>query len=113
MAAAADVAIVQQYMGSTYGTTEQQLADLDVRLARLGTAQAAALELLRTRRADFIAESAKLDVEGDASRDRTANLKYIDQLIGQLEEDPLATGGEVARSGAVTTTQLTRGSCRR
>lgn len=91
-----DLAVIQSWCGTTIGTTHTvyTAADIEARLARHDTPLAVALEVLRQRRADMLADPAAANLQGDFSRDVTANLRHLDTLIAQLEAavgDPAGT----------------------
>lgn len=76
-----DIAAVRAWVGST--------PDDDVILDALddhASVYAAALHLLRVRRADMVATAARFAVSGDYSQDTTANIKALDAQIARLED---------------------------
>jgi hypothetical protein len=73
---------------------------------RLGSVEAAALEFLRRRRADFLRDPAKYGLEGDASWDASENLRQLNADIERLES-------VVGRTGGVTVGRLVRSGARR
>jgi hypothetical protein len=75
-----EVAIVRSWAGSA---VEESV--IDAGLARLGTPEAVALELLRQQRADLLATPAKLDATGDVAVDWSENLRHLATQIGALE----------------------------
>jgi hypothetical protein len=99
---AATLAEIRAWVGSSPDN-----ADLELRLERLVTAPAVALEVLRGRLADMISEPAKFTVDGDASWDYSANLKLLGDRVNQLEG--LVAGGV----GELTVSLMTRSGARR
>lgn len=83
----ADLAVIQSWCGTTVGATHTTFtaADIETRLDRLSDPLAVALEVLRQRRADFLADPVTANLQGDFSRSTEANLRHLDGLIGQLE----------------------------
>lgn len=59
-------------------------ADLDARYERLGSIAAVAVEVLRERLANFLAQPAEFDVDGDYSQDVSANIKALQAKLGEL-----------------------------
>ena len=75
-----DLAIVREWVGS-------EPCDNDARSAVSihGTAERAALAILRARRADMVAAAARWAVADDYSQDTTANIKALVESIARLE----------------------------
>ncbi len=82
-----DLAIIRSWVGSAVGDDYDPYDndDLDSRIGRLGTAHAAALEILRQQRADMLTAPAVLNISGDYSESRVENLKRLADNIAQLE----------------------------
>ncbi|MFG2276675.1 hypothetical protein ACGFNY_43825 [Streptomyces chartreusis] len=81
-------------LGETTNTT-----DLETRYARLGTARAVALEVLRGRLAALIQQPASVNVTGAVAVTFTENIKALERQIALLEsgeppapDDPPGTG---------------------
>ena len=100
MATAADLATIRSWCGSDVGAPGDQFDtdDIDARLARLGTADQVALELLRARRADMVMSPAKISVDGDFSQDATESIRALDRQIATLEALVARAAGEGATS---------------
>jgi hypothetical protein len=98
---AAEVRQVRAWVGDEPGDVAVQQA-----LDDTGSIHAAALIILKTRRANMVRQPGKLSVQGDASVDWTSNLAAINGQIGDLEQI-LGEG-----SSAVTVSRLTRTSGR-
>lgn len=78
-------AAVRAWLISQLGTNTD-LADLDTRYTRLGTARAVALEILRERLAALIHDQpSSLTVSGVVALSFTENIKAIERQINQLE----------------------------
>ncbi|MDJ0464991.1 hypothetical protein [Streptomyces sp. H27-C3] len=60
-------------------------ADLDLRYARLHSARAVALEVLRERRATLLAQPLKVALSGVVSVDTSGNVAALDRQIEDLE----------------------------
>ncbi|WP_448333483.1 hypothetical protein [Streptomyces sp. DSM 41534] len=65
--------------------TATNLADLDQRYARLGTARAVALEVLRERLADLVAQPSVIGVSSVVNINTTANIAALERQITLLE----------------------------
>ncbi len=106
MATPAQIATIKAWAGSTV-----DLADVDDRLAELGSPEAVALQLLRTRLSDMLNDPAKLDVDGDVSADWSANISALRSQVSSLE----TVVGELEDSGPgqVSVTPLRRAGRRR
>lgn len=69
-------------------------ASVEARIARLGSALVAALEVLMIRRAEFASYATRVS-SGDDRSDHTENLRALDRMIGELVAailgDPLIT----------------------
>lgn len=104
----ADLYVVRSWCGSTIGTDDSKYpeADLDDRLERLGTANLVALEVLRERRADFLADPLSLNLQGDLSYTAVKNVEALDSQIASLERAcgvtstsvPTVTLGQISRA---------------
>lgn len=98
-----ELAIVRSHVGSTVPPSDD---DLRLIYDRVGSPEATALEVLRGRLADMLANPARFDATGDFSEGYEANIKGLTAKIAELEavvqriEDPTA--------GMVTTTRLVR-----
>jgi hypothetical protein len=96
-----DLAEVRRWVGSKPGD-----AEIDERFRRLSSASAVALEILRQRLADMIADPLVYRVEGDASWSYEHNISHLCSQISQLEvasDVPLTGGmtvGRLVRAGA-------------
>jgi hypothetical protein len=99
---AAEVRRVRDWVGNDPDNVAVQQA-----LDDTGSIHAAALSILRTRRADMVRQPGKLAMSGDATVDWTANMKMIDSQIAELEALAGVTG-----SNTVTVSRLTRTSSR-
>lgn len=80
--------------------TDTNLADLENRYVRLGSARAVALEVLRQRLADLRAQPAAVTVSSVVAVNYTANLAAYERQIAALEagdspapDDPPGTSG--------------------
>jgi hypothetical protein len=106
MATAAQLATIKAWAGSTV-----DLSDVDARLTELGSPEAVALQLLRTRLSDMLNDPAKLDVDGDVSADWSANIAALRAQVTSLQTvvDDLNDSGP----GQVTVTPLGRAGRRR
>ncbi|MEU3704704.1 hypothetical protein AB0E82_20745 [Streptomyces anulatus] len=60
--------------------------DLDLRYARLRSARAVALEVLRERRATLLAQPLKVALSGVVSVDNSGNVAALDRQIEELED---------------------------
>ncbi|MGW0822545.1 hypothetical protein [Streptomyces sp. NPDC002845] len=61
--------------------TSTDVADLEARYTRLGSARAVALEVLAERRAKLLADPLRLTVDGVVTMDNTNNLTGIERQI--------------------------------
>lgn len=93
-------AAVTAWLKGELGPTAD-LADLEVRYARLGTARAVALEVVRERLAALRAQPATVNVSGVVSVGFAENLKAYERQIAALEageppapDDPPGTGDD-------------------
>ena len=79
--------------------------DLDQRYARLQSARSVALEVLRERRANLLAQPLKLSVSGVVSVDNSANIAALERQIAELEDPatpaPDETGPDQPSSGVL------------
>ena len=81
---------VKAWLLSQVGTTTD-LADLEARYTRLGTARAVALEVLRERYAELLAQPTGVTVTNVVAINTTANLAAYERKIAALEAgDPPA-----------------------
>ncbi|MEU9849254.1 hypothetical protein [Streptomyces sp. NPDC047985] len=78
-------AAVRAWLIAQLGTDTDQ-ADLDQRYARLGTARAVALEVVRERLAALRASPGSVSVSGVVSVNFTANITAYERQIESLEE---------------------------
>lgn len=85
-------------LGETTSTT-----DLETRYARLGTARAVALEVLRGRLAAFLQQPATVNVSSVVGVGFAENIKALERQITSLEagipaapDDPTTPGGDTA-----------------
>lgn len=81
--------------------TATDTADLDTRYARLGTARAVALEVLRERLASLLNQPLRLTVSGVVTVDNSGNANQISAQISALEsgeppapDDPAPADGQ-------------------
>ncbi len=93
------LAAIREWVGSTPDDAAVETVYL-----RTGTVEAAALSILRTRRADLVTGPVSWAVEGDYREDRSKNLDALDRLIARLEGEAVI----VDPATAMTTSQLTR-----
>ncbi len=98
MATAEELAIVRSWAGTA--VTE---GDINEPLARLASPEAVALELLRQRRADLLADPQSFTAAGDVSYDWGDRLADLDRTIGDLERRVGAAAGS-----SVSTAKLRR-----
>lgn len=84
----ADLRSIRAYIGRSTPPTDAELAEA---LARLGTPEAVALEVLEGRYVEMISGPAKWAVEGDFSLDNTESIKRLAEKVGELRAD-LRTG---------------------
>ena len=77
-------AAVTAWLKGELGTTAD-LADLEVRYARLGTARAVALEVVRERLAALRAQPATVSVSGVVNVGTAENIKAYERQIAALE----------------------------
>lgn len=83
-------AAVQHWLLAQLGT-DTDLADLQTRYTRLGTARAVALEVLRERYATLLAQPTGITVSNVVAINTTANLAAYERQIAALEDgDPPA-----------------------
>jgi hypothetical protein len=75
---------VTAWLLAQLGTTTN-LADLEVRYTRLGTARAVALEVLRQRLADLIQQPATVNVSSVVAIGTAENIKALERQIASLE----------------------------
>lgn len=96
---AATLARIREHVGSRPDDTAVETA---FGLAGNGTIEAAALSILRARRADLLLNPTAFAVQGDYSENRTENLKALNARIADLESacgmgDSVLTTGLLAR----------------
>jgi hypothetical protein len=97
------LAVVRSHVGSIVPPSD---ADLHAVYDRLGSPEATALEVLRGRLADMLANPTKFSADGDFSESYEANIKALQAQIGGLEKVvPETVGGAM---GLVTTTRMVR-----
>ncbi|MDK0525001.1 hypothetical protein [Streptomyces sp. ML-6] len=77
-------AAVRAWLESQLGTPLDQ-PDLEARYARLGTARAVALEVLRGRLATLRTQPSTVNVSGVVSVSYTENIKALERQIAALE----------------------------
>lgn len=94
-------AVIRSWVGDTPDD-----ADLAARFARLGDAHTVALEVLRWRRANFVAEPLSESLSGDYRQDASANIAALDSSIRQLED--LVAASSSTSGGTVTMGSLVR-----
>lgn len=82
-----DLAWVRSEVGSTSPPTD---ADLDGKYDRLGSPVEVALEVLRGRLADFLADPVKWSLDGEHAEDSSANIKALSAQIARLEASMVA-----------------------
>ncbi len=111
-----DLLVIREWCGSDAGTVEPagsgaidlSLGALATRVEYYGSAEGAALAILRQRRADFETDPTRQTVDGDYSTDHAENLKALDRRIADLERICGVVGGRT-----VVVTQLERKDARR
>ncbi len=111
-----DLLVIREWCGSDAGTVEPpgggsidlSLSSLATRVSYYGSAEAAALAILRERRANFETDPTRQTVDGDYSTDHGANLAALDARIAELERVVGVRGGRT-----VVVTQLERKDARR
>lgn len=90
--------------------TGTDTADLTDRYARLGTARAVAIEVLRQRRADLLAQPATVNVSSVISVGYTENIRALERQIAALEAGdnpaPDETTDDGTTPGGLTVTFL-------
>lgn len=94
-----DLAVVRSWCGPNVGANDDRFDadDLDERIARLDTAEAAALEILRTLQAEMLTGGAlTFSVTGDYSQDASVNARLLEARIEQLERITGATDVSVS-----------------
>lgn len=84
----ADLAWMREWIGSTPddATLEERLAVYD------GVRSLTVLGVLRTRRADLLADPLSYSIRGDVTVNATANLAALESLIASLEAVAVADG---------------------
>lgn len=65
--------------------TDTDLADLETRYTRLGSARAVALSVLRQRKADLIVQPSVVGVSSVVNINTTANIAALERQIAALE----------------------------
>lgn len=106
------VLAIRAHIGSTTPPTDATLVDAYVRLANSVTA--VALEVLRGRLADMLANPAKMSVDGDYSEDRSANIKGLqDQIKALVATTTAVVPPGTVPPGTVTVSVMSRGGARR
>lgn len=93
---AADLAAVRAWVGTAIDD-----ADVDAVWVVQLNVELTALQLLRQRRADFVADPAQFAVQGDYSQNVADNLRALDAQIGQLER-LTGTGASVVTTGVLS-----------
>lgn len=96
--AAGDLSAIRAHIGHKSPPTDSELAEA---LARLGSVDAVALEVLESRYVEMISGPAKWAVEGDFNLDNTESIKRLGAKVGELRAD-LRTGP------ALTVSSITR-----
>jgi hypothetical protein len=100
---AGDLSVVRSHVGSTSPPTD---ADLHAAYDRLGSPEAVALEVLRGRLADMLANPTKFTADGDFTESYEANIKALQAQIATLEKVvPDTAGGAM---GLLTTSRMVR-----
>lgn len=89
----------QAWLISQLGTATD-LADLNNRYTRLGTARAVALEILHQRLADLRSQAATINVSSVVSVSITENIKAYERQIASLEAGDPAAPDDPATSDA-------------
>lgn len=96
---AGDVAAIRGHIGHQSPPTDAELA---IALARLGSVDAVALEVLDGRYAEMISAPAKWSVAGDFDLDNTVSISALsaklDDLKGRLAIGPVMTVGTLSRA---------------
>lgn len=92
-----ELAVIRSHIGATQPPTDQALS---LAFDRLGSSEAVALEVLRGRLADMLANPTKFRAEGDFSDDYSTNVDVLSKKVAALEAE-LGVGG-------VTTSRLVR-----
>jgi hypothetical protein len=92
------------YLRSWVGTAAPTDVELEAAHERLGDLHAVALEVLRQRLADLLADPASFGVGSDYREDRSSNIRSLEAQVRKLEaivgEGPGAlTTGRLVRSG--------------
>lgn len=83
------------------------VADLEARYARLGTARAVALEVLRGRLAALLQQPVTVNVSGVVGVGFGENIKALERQIANLEAGvPAAPDDPTGETGTDTTSQL-------
>lgn len=108
MATVAELAAIRSHVGTQVPPSDTHLAVL---LARLGTVEAVALDVVRSRLADLRARPAKFTAQGDYSEDWTGNLTSLADQETVLAAAVAA--GTTAGGGVVTVGRLVRHRARR
>ncbi len=107
-----DLAVIRSWCGSSVGDPDSDVfgqPDLVARMDRLGSAEAVALEVLRQRRADVLADPVSFSLAGDVAEDSAVNVAGLDAAIRQLEGIVGDRGGR----GAVSVGRMVRAGGRR
>lgn len=78
--------LTQQWLVSQLGS-KTDLADLDTRYARLHSARAVALEVLRERRADMLNSPLVLGISNVLNVSYAANITALERQIAELEDN--------------------------
>ena len=99
---AADLARVRAAVGDAVPPTN---IDIAMALARLGSAERVALEILETRYAAMVSGPSKFSIEGDASFDYTDTIKAMRAEIAGLRGGIAVADGT---GGPITVSRLTR-----
>ena len=87
---------IRQWVGSNPADSV-----LETKYLRLGTVEAVALQVLRARLADMVADPARFQVDGDASWSFERNMSELRKSITQLEAlTPPPTDPEVSMPSA-------------
>lgn len=98
----ADLATIRSFVGSAPADDE-----LVARYDRLGSPAAVALEVLRERLADVVANPLQWSADGDYSENRTGNIGPLQALIDAVAAVVAEETGEPV-AGALAVSQLTR-----
>lgn len=104
-----DLAVIRSWAGSTVGidgADQYGYDDIEARWARLHDPLAVAVEILRQRRADYLADPLTINLDGDYSANAAENVRALDRRISELERRIIqAAAGE---TGSITVGTMER-----